>query len=133
MSKVNGTNMTIYSGADVILWSKSCTLNVEQDLPDGTTKDSLGWEEHINGVRRWSIDFDGAWDVSGSGLTPNELIAIIVARTADSVIKFGTTALAASGYTGNGTIKNIQVSGTMEDVATFSGSIVGNGAIAAIV
>ena len=39
---------------------KSGTLNIEQDLPDGTTKGSEGWEEHINGVRRWSIDFDGA-------------------------------------------------------------------------
>lgn len=132
MAKINGTDMTIYSGTDVILWCKNCTLNVEQDLPDGTTKGSLGWEEHINGVRRWTIDFDGAWDVSGSGMTPNEMIAIIVARTADSVIKFGTTAAAATGWTGNGTIKNIQIGAQMEDVATFSGSIKGNGAIAAI-
>jgi hypothetical protein len=129
MAKVNGTDMTIYSGSDVILWSKTCSINIEQDLPDGTTKGSAGWEEHING---WTVDFDGAWDVSGSGMTPNEMIAIIVARTADSVIKFGTAAAAATGWTGNGTIKSIQISGVMEDVATFSGSIVGNGALAAI-
>lgn len=129
---MNGTDMTIYSGTDLLLWSKTCSLNVEQDLPDGTTKGSSGWEEHINGVRRWSIDFDGAWDVSGSGLTPNEMIAAIIARTADTVIKFGTTASAATGWTGNGTIKNLSISAQMEDVATFSGQIVGNGAIAAI-
>ena len=132
MAKVNGTVMTIYSGADVILWTKNCTLNVEQDLPDGTTKDSLGWEEHINGVRRWSIDFDGAFDVSGSGMTPNELIAIIIARTADATVKFGTSAAAATGWTGLATVKNMSISGAMEDVATFSGSLTGNGAITAI-
>jgi len=132
MAKVNGTVMTIYSGADVIMWTKNCTLNVEQDLPDGTTKDSLGWEEHINGVRRWSIDFDGAFDVSGSGMTPNELIAIIIARTADATVKFGTSAAAATGWTGLATVKNMSISGAMEDVATFSGSLTGNGAITAI-
>ena len=132
MAKVNGSDMTIYSGTDLLLWSKTCSLNVEQDLPDGTTKGSSGWEEHINGVRRWTIDFDGAWDVSGSGLTPNEMIAAIIARTADTVIKFGTTAAAATGWSGNGTIKNLSISGQMEDVATFSGQIVGNGALAAI-
>lgn len=132
MAKINGTVSTIYSGSDVVLWTKNCTLNIEQDLPDGTTKDSLGWEEHLNGVRRWSIDFDGAFDVSGSGMTPNEIVAIIIARTADSVIKFGTSASAATGYTGNGTFQSISISAPMEDVATFSGSIKGNGAIAAI-
>lgn len=132
MGKLNGTDMTIYSGADVILWTKNCTMNVEQDLPDSSTKGSAGWEDHINGMRRWTIDFDGAFDVSGSGMTPNELIAIIVARTADAVIKFGTSAAAATGYTGNGTVKNISISGAMEDTATFSGQIVGNGALAAI-
>ena len=132
MAKVNGTDMTIYSGSDVILWSKTCTLNVEQDLPDGTTKGSSGWEEHIAGVRRWTIDFDGACDVSGSGLTMNEIVAIIVGRTADSTIKFGTSAAAATGWTGSGTFKNLTITGNMEDVSTFSGQIVGNGALAAI-
>jgi predicted secreted protein len=132
MAKVNGTVMTIYSGSDLVLWTKTCSLNIEQDLPDSTTKDSGGWEEHINGVRRWSIDFDGAWDVSGSGMTPNEMIAAIIARSADTAIKFGTTANAATGWTGNGTIKNVQISSQKEDVATFSGSIKGNGALAAI-
>lgn len=132
MAKVNGTVMTIYNGADLVLWTRNCTLNVEQDLPDGTTKDSLGWEEHLNGVRRWTIDFDGAFDVSGSGLTPNEIVAIIVARTADAAVKFGTSASAATGYTGNATFQSISISAAMEDVATFSGSLKGNGALAAI-
>jgi predicted secreted protein len=132
MAKVNGTVMTIYSGSDLVLWTKNCTLNVEQDLPDATTKDSSGWEEHINGVRRWSIDFDGAFDVAGSGLTPNEIVAAIIARSADTVIKFGTSAAAATGWTGSGTFRSISISGELEGVATFSGFIKGNGALAAI-
>lgn len=132
MAKVNGTTMLIQSGSDTLLWTKSCTLNIEQDLPDATTKDSSGWAEHINGLRSWTIDFDGAWDVSGSGMTPNELIAIIVGRTADATVKFGTSAAFATGFTGSATVKNISVSAPMEDTATFSGQLVGNGALAAI-
>ncbi len=135
MAKINGTDMTIYagtSGTEVILWSKNCTLNIEQDLPDGTTKGSLGWEEHIIGVRRWSMDFDGAIDLTGTGLTAAELILKIVGRTASDVVKFGTSASAATGFSGTGTIKNISLSGAVEDVATFSGSIQGTGALAAI-
>ena len=132
MAKINGTIMTIYSGADVILWTKNGTLNIEQDLPDGTTKGSEGWEEHINGVRRWSIDFDGAWDVSGTGMKPNELITAIIERTADATVKFGTSATAATGWTGLATIKNISISAPMEDTVTFSGQLVGNGPISAI-
>lgn len=132
MAKVNGTDMTIYSGSDVILYCKTCTINVEQDLPDSTNKGSSGWEDHLNGLRRWSIDFDGAFDATGSGLLASEIVAIIVARTADSTIKFGTSAAAATGFTGSGTFKSLSITGAVEDTATFSGSIKGNGALAAI-
>ena len=135
MAKINGTDMTIYagtSGTEVILWSKNCTLNTEQDLPDGTTKGSAGWAEHILGLRSWSIDFDGAVDLTGSGLTAAELVLKITARTASDTVKFGTSAAAATGFSGSGTLKNLSISAPMEDVATFSGSIVGNGPLAAI-
>jgi len=132
MAKINGTIMTVYVGTDLILWTKTCTLNVEQDLPDGTSKGSEGWEEHINGVRRWTIDFDGAYDLAGTGLTSAEIVALIVARTADSNVEFGTSADAATGWDGAGTVKNFSISANMEDTTTFSGQIVGNGALAAI-
>ena len=131
MAKINGTVMTVYA-ADLILWTKTCTLNIEQDLPDGTTKGSAGWEEHINGVRRWTIDFDGAYDLDGTGLEAAELVALILARTADATVKFGTSTDAATGWTGAGTLKNVAISAPMEDTTTFSGQIVGNGALAAI-
>lgn len=129
MAKINGTVMLVVEGTNTVLHTKSATLNLEQDLPDGTTKGSAGWEEHINGVRRWSIDFDGAYDITGEGLTPNEIIALIVGRTVDSTVKFGLTADAATGYSGEGTFKNIVVGAPMEDTVTFSGSVIGNGAL----
>ena len=131
MAKLNGSLFSVLSGTDKILHSTSCTLNVNQDLPDTSNKDDSGWATHINGARDWSIDFDGMYDLVGSGLTANEIIAIIVGRTADSAIKFtpdgGTT-----GWTGNGTFVNLTVTAGLESATTFSGSIKGNGALAAI-
>jgi len=129
MAKVNGTDMTVLTGSDVVLYSKNCTLNIEQDLPDSTTKGSSGWEEHINGVRRWSIDFDGAFDASGTGFTAVEIIDSIIARTSDTTIKFGLEASAGHYYSGSATWKNLSITGAVEDVATYSGSLVGNGAL----
>lgn len=131
MAKVNGTVMLIAEGSNTVLWTKTATLNLEQDLPDSSTKDSAGWAEHINGQRNWTIDYDGAYDIIGTGLTPNEIIALIVGRDVDTTVKFGLTASLASGFSGEGTFKNISITAGMEDVVTFSGTIVGNGPLAA--
>lgn len=131
MAKVNGTVMLIAEGSNTVLWTKTATLNLEQDLPDSSTKDSAGWAEHINGQRNWTIDYDGAYDIIGTGLTPNEIIALIVGRDVDTTVKFGLTASLASGFSGKGTFKNISITAGMEDVVTFSGTIVGNGPLAA--
>lgn len=131
MAKVNGTLFAVYSGSDKILSSTSATLNVNQDLPDVTNKDSSGWAEHINGLRDWSIDFEGMYETTGSGLTADEIVAIIVARTADATVSFTPDAL-TSGWDGSGTFQNISITADMEAGVTFSGTIVGNGALAAI-
>jgi len=132
MAKVNGTLMTVYSGTDLVLHTTSCTLNLEQNLYDTTDKGSGGWAEHGNGLRSWSIDFDGMYDATGTGLTADEIIALIVGRTADSTIKFGTSASAATGWTGEGTFNTASLTADLEDSAKFSGSITGNAALAAI-
>lgn len=132
MAKINGTVFAILSGSDKLLHSTSCTLNVEQDLPDTTNKDDAGWATHLNGLRNWSIDFDGMYDTSGSGMTGNEILAAIIARSADTVIKFATDGVGSAGWTGNGTFGNITISAEQESPVTFSGSIKGNGALAAI-
>lgn len=81
----------------------------------------------------WGISFDGAYDVLGAGMTPDEILAIIIARTADAAIKFTTDgATGAVGWTGNATVQNFSLVGNKETTATFSGSLKGNGALAPI-
>ena len=133
MAKLNGTLCAIISGSDRLLHIQNATLNVNVDLPDATTKESAGWAEHINGLRDWEITFDGAYDEAGSGLSPDGVLAIIIARTADATIKFTTDgAKGAAGWTGSATVRNFSLTGNRELPAAFSGSLKGNGALAAI-
>jgi predicted secreted protein len=130
MAKINGTTSTIVNDTDTLLHTTSSTLNVNQDLPDATNKGSSGWAEHINGLRDWSIDFEGMADSTGSGLTFDEIVALIVGRTADADVDF--TYDGTNGWHGNGTFQNITIDAPVEGTVTFSGTIVGNGALAAI-
>lgn len=130
MAKINGTTSTIVNGTDTLLYTTSSTLNVAQSLEDTTNKGSSGWAEHLNGVRNWSIDFDGMADTSGTGLTFDSIVALIVGRTADADVDF--TYDGTNGWHGNGTFENITIDAPAEGPVTFSGTIVGNGALAAI-
>jgi predicted secreted protein len=132
MAKINGTLYAIYSGSDKVLYLTGCSLNLDQDLPDVTNKESAGWAEHINGLRKWSIDFDGKYDEAGAGITPDEIMAAIIGRSADTVIQFRHTSSTTKGWTGNGTFKSIKLSADAEGGISYSGNIQGNGALALI-
>jgi len=130
MAKINGTLYCTYSGSDKLLHTDNSSLNVDVDLPDVTNKESAGWAEHINGLRNWSIDYSGQYDEVGSGITPDEILAAIIARTPDTVIYFKPVSGGTTGWTGNGTYKNIKLDVPCEGKAGYSGSIAGNGALA---
>jgi len=130
MAVINGTAYAVWNGTERLWSCKNASLKVDVDLPDVTTKESGGWAAHINGLRFWSIDFDGVYEDAGGSavlMTPAEILAAIIARTADAEVAFkpasGTT---TTGWKGNATFKNITIGGDMETGITFSGSIVGN-------
>lgn len=131
MAKINGTLVAVLSGSDKVLHTTNAQLQVNVNLPNASTKESAGWAEHINGQRDWSISIDGVYDATGSGLTPDEILAAIIARSADTVIKFTTNDPTNTvGWTGNGTFQNINISGPMEESTKYTANIKGNGALA---
>ena len=133
MSKINGTLNAVLSGANKALHTTDATLNVNVDLPDTSTKDDGGWAKHLQGQRDWEITIDGYYDVTGTGLTPDEILAAIIARTADTVIKFTTNDPTNTvGWSGDGTFQNCELSGSMENPMGYSVTIKGNGPLAAL-
>ena len=133
MAAYNGTLVGVLSGSDKSLYSTSNTLTTDQNLFDTTNKESAGWATHGNGLRKWSISGDGVYDTTGSGMTPDEILAAIIARSADTAIKFVTNVPTNTvGWTGNGTFQSITVNAPLEDKVTFSYTITGNGPLAAL-
>ena len=131
MSAINGTLYGVFSGAtNKIFNCKSASLKVDVNLDDITTKESGGWARHLNGLRSWSIDFEGVYDETDAGatsMTPVEILAAIIARTADAECAFKPDATTTgTGWKGNGTFKNITLTGDMEVGIKYSGSLVGN-------
>jgi len=130
MAKISGTLYCVFDGSDRILHTDSATLNVDVDLPETTNKESGGWEMHeIDGKRSWSIDFSGLYDETGSGITPDEILGKIIARTLDVTVYFKPTSGSTTGWTGAGKYKNIKIEATGEAPVKFSSQIIANGAL----
>ena len=136
MAVINGTTYAIWNGTESLWSCKTSSLKVDVDLPDVTTKESGGWAAHINGLRSWSIDFDGVYEDAGGTsvlMTPAEILASIINRTADAEVSFKpATGTSTTGWKGNGTFKSITITGDQETGIMFSGSITGNAPLTVI-
>jgi len=116
MAKFNGTTLLMYNAGTLIAAQKNCTVNWEQDLPDATCKDSLGWAEHINGLRTATCDFDGLY--STTGLNSVELMGYITSRTSILVVITGSSVT----IVGEANMTSFSISAPQEDAAGLSGS-----------
>lgn len=142
MAAINGTLYAAFSGAvpgtmaatERLFYCKNATLNVNVDLPDVTTKESAGWARHLNGLRDWTIDFDGIYEpgTPATEITPTEILASIIARSPDTTMAFipAIMGVATPGWSGLGTFKNIKIDAPQEGPMAFSGQIVGNAPLA---
>ena len=119
----NGTLVLVKDDGTAIASTTDATLNVEMDTPDASTKGSSGWAEHIAGQKSWSIDVEGLATFDYSDGNVQQLVEYIRKRT-DITIQF----LADEGYqySGSASCTSVSIGAPNEDVATFSGTFVGN-------
>lgn len=122
MSKINGTSLLVYFNGVLIASQKSCTVTWEQDLPGSTTKDSAGWEEHINGTRRATCDFDALF--STTGLSDETFMDYIISRSSLVLVIDG------GGFpiVGEANISKVSINAALEEPAGLSGSFKFKGA-----
>lgn len=125
MAAINGTTVALTVDGNPIALLTDTTLNIDQDLPDSSSKDSSGWAEHINGQRSWSIDLSGRADF-GNQANVETLYDLIANRSqVDAEINPSNT----GDTTFNGTVSlaNMSVGTPNEDVANVDGSLTGTG------
>lgn len=79
MAKFNGTGILIYSNGTEIACQTGLSISLQQALLPASTKNSAGWEEHINGQRSFNIPFDALQ--STTGLSSKALYDYIIGRT----------------------------------------------------
>lgn len=130
----NGTNLLLKIEDDgttplaVFAHSTSCSLSVSQDTPESTSKSSSGYREVIPGLKSAEISFEGlvAYDQA-----KNHIYAIDAIRDGQKVDwSLGTSDATDTVYSGDGYISSVEVTGEMESVVTFSGTITVTGSIA---
>tara|TARA_R110002124_G_scaffold18649_4_gene75634 strand:- start:27 stop:473 length:447 start_codon:yes stop_codon:yes gene_type:complete len=136
--QLNGTNLTVYAGSDIIAYSTSCTININHSTRSTSSKESGGWEENMEGMRNWDVSCDAlyAWlDPAGSpitGLTMSELFAAYIGPTrASFTLTFGvtTTVSGDTKYVGDAWCTSLSLSAPLEDTSTYSASFTGSGSL----
>jgi len=123
----NGTNLILKIEDAALGHTTSCSLSLNNDLPEATTKDSSGFQEVIAGVMSGELSFDGlvAYDDTANAI---ELADYLLARTQLTCV-FGTTVTGDAVYTAEGFLSSVEMSAEMESPVSYSGSLTLTGAI----
>lgn len=133
MAIYNGTAQLLKIGTSgseqTLVQLTNCTMSANADLFDTTSKESGGWKSVMPGLRDVTYSGEGLADFTdASSPAKYDLTEIFNAynnRTLLSV-KFTNT---ISTFTQSGYISSFEVSGPMEDVATYTIEITGTGAL----
>ncbi|BAQ92581.1 Phage minor tail protein 2 [uncultured Mediterranean phage uvMED] len=123
----NGTNLILKIESNTLGHTTSCSLTLNGDLPEATTKDSSGFQEVIAGVMSGEISFDGlvAYDDTANAIN---LADYLLARTQLTCV-FGTAITGDAVYTAEGFLSSVEMSAEMESPVSYSGSITLTGSI----
>ena len=96
-------------------------------MADATTKDSAGFSEVIAGLVSAEITFDGLMDYTDANGGKEISHKLLTRQKCD--FTFGTAATGDTIYSGEGFISAAEITGSMEEATTYSGTITVTGAI----
>lgn len=103
---------------------RGATLNRSSETIDVSNKVSGDWRKSISGLKEWSVDADGLLALSDAGFAAletafndSEEVLIQIAKGTDLV------------YSGEAIITDFPIEAPYDDVATYSVSFTGTGAL----
>jgi len=131
MAIFNGTELGVYMDSTLIAAATDCSLSLNVETIDITTKDSAGFRELLGGVRSGSISVSGLVDyLDASNKDVTDLWTAWEARTAVTV-KFSkaTEVTGDLSFSAQAIITSLEQSGGTEDTATYSATFELTGAI----
>tara|TARA_R100001244_G_scaffold132039_3_gene106668 strand:+ start:1849 stop:2235 length:387 start_codon:yes stop_codon:yes gene_type:complete len=125
MAIQNATGVTLSIGSEVMAHATSCSLSVNMDLRDSTTKSSAGWSEALGGLRSWEMSGDAFVDIAATDASLGDCFDFIVAGAATTVV----FTVDSQTYTGSAFITSVSTDAGVEENSTFSVSITGTGVL----
>ncbi len=134
MATFNGNDFVIkYATSDsgtkqVFAHAQSASVSFSNSLIDVTTKDSDSWSEMISGQKSFTLSTDGLIDYAA--VTDAENFESFADTAIAGTKIFFTVGDGTDTYAGEGFIDSFEASGGTDDVATYSCSITGTGALA---
>ena len=132
MAIYNGTAQLIKIGAsgseEALAQLTSCTMSLNADLFDTTSKESGGWKSVMPGLRDVTYSAEGLADFTETGkYNLTELFTAYSATPASQLrVQFtnGTNTFTQQAY-----ISSLEINAPMEDVATYTIELTGTGSL----
>ena len=120
MAIFNGTELGVYIGGTLIAAATDCSLSLNMETIDITTKDSAGFRELLGGVKSGSMSVSGLIDYNdASNDDVSDLFTALDNRTA-LTLKFAKANPVVGedfNYSASGFITSLEQSGGTEDTA----------------
>lgn len=127
MAVFNGTNIAVTLGGTAIAHATECSLSLNQETIEVTTKDSSGMRELIAGLKSGSMSISGLQEVAGSDGV--KALAATINTGAIVALVFDQVATNGEKWTANGILTSLELSGGTEDAPTYSASFELTGSI----
>ena len=119
--------VTTSVGLEAIAHSTSCSLSLNMDLRDSTTKDSSGWQENLAGLKSWELSGDAFVEINNvSGKADIEELFAVWNTGAAVTCNFGLSGMT---YAGTAICTSISIDAGVEENATYSIYLQGTGAL----
>ena len=130
MAIFNGTELGVYIDDVLIGAATDCSLSLNMETIDITTKDSLGYRELLGGLKSGSISCSGLIDYIDTNKDIADLWTAWENR-ASLTLKFSkdNEATGDLSFSASGFITSLEQSGGTEDTATYSATFELTGAI----
>ena len=119
MAIFNGTNLGVYIDGTIIAAATDCSLSLNMETIDITTKDSAGYRELLAGMRSGSMSVSGLIDYQATDKDTVDLYTAWENRTS-LTLKFSSEISSDTSFTASGFLTSLEQSGGTEDTATYS-------------
>jgi len=103
---------------------QGATLNRSKESIETTSKDSAGWRNRVGGIKEWGIEADGLLVINNQGY---RLLEDSFMNDTPLIVRIGTPS--GQRFSGEAIVTDFPLEAGFEDMATYSVTLEGCGAL----